>query len=263
MKKYKKITIVAIIVLIAIPIIPIALNFILQIHIKGVPIIGGNNSEVVWLGFLGSYIGAIISSVIAFYILYIDRRDNFNTIQYKNEWSNMQSRIIDLIEYMKIYDVNRVKSVYNDWYLKRKDVEILRKEVKYLMANAFNAFELFSLKYSEAEFTNTPFLSIQVKNYSSLVYLLQELQILIEFEPKHWNMPTKFKHFLYAHKYLYIDLTSKEFLEALNKSNNSDSIFNILLDAHKDIEITVIESQVRKFIESEREALNLKFKDMQ
>lgn len=57
---------------------------------------------------------------------------------------------------------------------------------------------------------------------------------------------------------------SDRFMKALDKPENQDiPVFDILLETYKDIDFEKIDFQVKKFIRSEREALNLKLKDMQ
>ena len=65
-KKYKT----AIIVISVILICPIIINAMMNIPCKWASV------DNVWIGFWGSYLGAILSASAAFYILYIQRKDN-------------------------------------------------------------------------------------------------------------------------------------------------------------------------------------------
>ena len=60
---------------------PILLNFILRIPV--VSVIGGTESETVWLGFWASYGGAILGGLISLYIL--KATINFNKLENKRD----------------------------------------------------------------------------------------------------------------------------------------------------------------------------------
>lgn len=195
MRKSKIITKIAIVVLFVIPLIPIALNFILHISIKWMPVIGGNNSETVWLNFFGAYIGSIISSLIAFYILYINRQDNFNVIKYQNECSTFHKGISDLIIYITIYDKNHIRAIYNKWISAQQIGSIeLCEQVKFLMDKATIVYRAITV-YEPVE-SKKDFFIEQDNNYNVLANLLKDLNILVESDSRYCNIPKNFKKYL-------------------------------------------------------------------
>lgn len=255
------------VVSVAIILIPVALNFILQIHITGVPIIGGSNSEVVWLGFLGSYIGAIISSMIAFYILHIDRKDNFNVIQYQKECDGFQKELADLITYTTIYYRNHILAIYNKWKSAQQpgSIEVCER-VRFLMDKSATAYGMLTVY--EPVGSKKVFFTEQENNYNALATLLMDLNILVTSNSSEGDVPEKFKEYVRAlssdNKNIKNKIVSDEFMKALNKpENQAKRVFDILLETYDDIKFEKIDFQVKEFIESEREALSLKFKDMQ
>lgn len=266
MKKIKSKTKVAIVVLIAILLIPIALNFLLQVSIKGIFVIGNDNSETVWLSFFGSYIGAIITSLVAFYILYIDRKDNFNVIQYQNECSTFRKGISDLITYTAIYDKNHIRAIYNKWISAQHTGSVeLCEQVKFLMDRATIAYGMLTVY--EPVGSRRDFFIEQESNYHALADLLKDFSVLVGFNSSEFNIPKEFKKYL-----CYFCLENKvkgkavsdKFMENLDKQENQETpVFDVLLETYKDIDFENIDAQVKEFINSEREALNLKFKDMQ
>lgn len=242
---------------------PFFLNFILPISFKGISIIGGIDSEVIWLSFWGTYISSIISSIIAFYILNINRKDNFNILIYQHECDTLREKIRILVDYIDIYNINNVKLIYNRWKVGINKNQDLNIEIKELMDKAFRTFEIFSLNYYVEEFNQTPFLKKQEENYYSFVRFLQDFQIILQFDYKLWNNPTEFKNFLYLHQNSFLDIISHSFLENIkNTTQEEESIFKILCDAYDDITQVNIESQVRNYIESERLNLENKFKNI-
>lgn len=240
-------------------IIPILLNYTLPLSFVG-NIIGGDNSTEVWLNFFSSYFGSVISTVVAFYVLYKNRNDNFNIIKYQNEYSNLQDRIKELISYINIYNFNNIKLIYNDWRLEKKETEELKKEIKILMDNAFISFETFSLNYPKRYFNEKPFFIKQKNNYSSLILFLQDFQVILNFDAKQWNNIELFKIFLMENEEVYIDNISIEFLQAIkDNKTNKFSIFQLLLDTYQHLNLKIIESQVRDFIETEYSQLDKKY----
>lgn len=251
--------------IILIIVIPIVLNTLLPISIlpSEYNIIGGDKSVEVWLNFFSSYIGAIVSTGVAFFVLYKNRKDNFNVIQYQNEYSNLQNRIKEYIHYIDIYNFNNIKSIFNDWRLQKKESEELKKDIKNLMDNAFIAFETISLHYPKRYFNEIPFFIKQKENYSSLISFLQDFQILIYFDSKHWNNIQLFKIFLYSKKDIYIDNISIGFLEAINNHKTNElPIFQLLVNTYPCLDLIKIESQVRDYIETEFSKLELKYQNI-
>lgn len=239
---------------------PVLLNFLLPLAINDIHIIGGNESEVTWLNFWGGYIGSIISSIIAFYVLYVNRKDNFNVLKYQYENSMLQEKIRTLIAYIEIYNINNVKLIYNKWRFKKGDAASLSVEVKELLDKAFITFESFSLNYSANEFDKIPFLKKQKENYTSLVHFLQDFEVLLNFKCESWDKPSDFKAYIFLHQKECNEIISISFLEAIkNTSQEKDSLFNILCKTYKDITQQTIESQVRTYIETERLKLDKKF----
>ena len=95
-----------------------------------------------------------------------------------------------------------------------------------------------------------------------------DLNILVTSNSSECDVPEKFKEYVRAlssdNKNIKNKIVSDEFMKSLNKQENQDKrVFDILLETYDDIKFEKIDFQVKEFIESEREALNLKFKDMQ
>lgn len=243
--------------------IPIMLNFILPLSVPFVNIIGGDKSVDVWLNFFSSYIGAIISSAVAFYVLYKNRKDNFSILEYNIKYSELQSRIKDLVYYIDIYNLNNIKSIYNDWVLKNKPVDELRKDVKKLLDNSFIVFETFAINYPSKKFREDKFFIEQYENYISLVAFLQDLQILLDFDSEERNNILAFRSFLDTNDSIHLDHISVKFRNNINQcENKDDSIFNILLNTYNSLNFNKIEKQVRTFVEEEYNKLDSKYKNI-
>ena len=99
-------------------------------------------------------------------------------------------------------------------YEKKFKIYVDDKKVDYypVLDNAFIAFETFSLNYPKRYFNEIPFFIQQKKNYSSLIYFLQDFQILLDFDSKQWNNILLFKEFLCNRQDIDIDNISTDFL---------------------------------------------------
>lgn len=89
-------------VTLAIFVLPIALNFVLLIP-SFIAIVG---DEIAWLSFWGGYLGAIVSTVAAFIILYIQRKDNESENE-KNRNTNKLQNDLNRLENERLNRANR------------------------------------------------------------------------------------------------------------------------------------------------------------
>ena len=135
--KRKVISVLALVLIIAVIImVPLAVNnFLLKPAPR--PVVGTN---VDWLTFWGSYLAALVSALIAFLILFIQRRDNhienkrnrqlqINVLKYQQEmqWLNENREI--LVDLAFAVNVNDLRNIQNDM-AQSKDV---RAQIKELM----------------------------------------------------------------------------------------------------------------------------------
>lgn len=175
---------------------PILLNWLLRISITSV--IGGMDSDIVWLGFWANYGGAILGGLISLYILektiyynklesQKDRNYNLNRFLYEQKKSDLDKETERLTLYLQIYDFNRLKFVYN---LRLKE-KAGTNESLHMLGNvyslAFERFNQFSVYYTDEEISSNSFLRQQGENYLSLIRLLDDFQILISINPDNWN----------------------------------------------------------------------------
>lgn len=117
--------------------IPVILNYVLLIPLKA-PIIG---DELGWLAFWGCYLGAIISSAIAFVILYIQRKDNhqennnnrqlqLNVLMYQLQCQWLAEIRKAMADYVNIYRENELKELIN--LMKFCNIDIVLPKIKKL-----------------------------------------------------------------------------------------------------------------------------------
>ena len=132
--KYKWIIIVG---LLLVPLFPIALNYVLLIPINA-PILGEGNG---WLAFWGCYLGAIISSAIAFAILFIQRKDNhqenrnnrqleLNILAYQQQCQWLAELRKAMADYVNLYDENELKEIIN--FIKFGNIDMVLPKIKKL-----------------------------------------------------------------------------------------------------------------------------------
>lgn len=132
--KYKWIIIIG---LLLVPLLPIALNYILLIPINA-PILEDSNG---WLAFWGCYLGALISSAIAFTILFIQRKDNhqenrnnrqleLNILAYQQQCQWLAELRKAMADYINLYNENELKEIIN--FVKFGNIDMVLPKIKKL-----------------------------------------------------------------------------------------------------------------------------------
>lgn len=132
--RYKWIIIIGIILVL---LLPIALNYILLIPINA-SILGESNG---WLAFWGCYLGAIISSAIAFTILFIQRKDNhqenrnnrqleLNILSHQQQSQWLAELRKAMADYVNLYNENELKEIIN--YIKWGNIDMVLPKIKKL-----------------------------------------------------------------------------------------------------------------------------------
>lgn len=229
--------------------LPVLLNFILRINFWGV--IQHDTTPALWLTFWGSYIGAILSSGIAFYVLYKNRKDQFSLLAYQLEKEEIEKTMNSAVNYIQIYNENNLKMIYNNW-IKTNDNISCREDIRKLMDFAFVNFTNFTIRYPQQRIDKDTFFTTQKKNYVRLCNLLMDLQLLFSLDSSLWNKPLEIKEKLTGYT------VSSIFANVLNISHKNKSVFDLLLEDYN-IGIVKVESEVRIFIENERKSLEYKF----
>lgn len=149
--KYKWIIIIG---LLLVPLLPIALNYILLIPTNA-SILGESNG---WLAFWGCYIGAIISSTIAFVILFIQRKDNhqenknnrqlqLNILLYQQQCQWLAELRKALADYVNIYRETELKEIII--LIKFGNIDIVFPKIKNLYDYLCKADSMVALIYAE------------------------------------------------------------------------------------------------------------------
>ena len=231
-------------------VIPAFLNFILRIDLF--PVIQHNTTPALWLTFWGGYIGAIISSGIAFYVLYKNRKDQFSLLAYQLEKEEFDKTMNSAVNYIQIYNENNLKMVYNNWK-RTNDKVSCQENIRELMDFAFVNFTRFTIRYSEQRLSTDSFFISQQKNYVRCVRLLEDLQLLFSLDSSLWNKPLEIMEKLK-------DYPSSIFTDVLNTHHGNINVFNALMESYN-IGLTKVESEVRAFIENELKNLEEKFED--
>lgn len=183
--RYRWIIIIGIIFVI---LFPIVLNYILLIPINA-PILGESNG---WLAFWGCYVGAIISSAIAFMILFIQRKDNHQ------ENSNNRQLELDIIMYQQqcqwlndfrnasianinAYKADYLKEIIN--LIRSKDLEKIQQKIKEVFDNLTKTDTGVAIVMPPRQLQNNNLISYNNKRiefydtYSDIVYDLQVIAI--------------------------------------------------------------------------------------
>ena len=267
MEKNKKIGLL-IISIITILGIPILLNWLLRISVTSV--IGGINSDIVWLSFWANYGGAILGGLISLYILKTtieynkaenetDRIYNHNKFIYEQQKKDLDKEIERLSLYLQIYDFNRLKFIYN-YRLKEKGIP---NESMHMIGNAyslaFERFNQFSVHYADEEFSSNSFLNQQGNNYLSLVKLLNDMQILIFVISYNW-----------ANKELLISNIQRiaeennvkihSLLKVIRKhSVDNHNILDALFEEYNEIRQEKVLTQIRDYIKQRKTEIEKSF----
>lgn len=237
--------------IVAILLIPIFLNFLLRIDFC--PVIQNDTTPALWLTFWGGYIGAILSSGIAFYVLYKNRKDQFSSLAYQLEKDEIDKTMNSAVNYIQIYNENNLKMIYNNWK-RTNDKVSCQENIRELMDFAFVNFTSFTIRYPEQRLTTDPFFISQQINYVRLCHLLWDLQLLFSLDSSLWNRPSDIMEKLKDFK------PSDIFKAILNSSHEKISVFDLLLKRY-DVKQEKVESEVRTFIENERNNLEDKFEN--
>lgn len=183
--KYKWIIIIG---LLLVPLLPIALNYILLIPINA-PILEESNG---WLAFWGCYLGAIISSAIAFTILFIQRKDNHNeseknrqlqlnilTYQQQCQWLNdFRNASKDNIN---AYNADHLKEIII--LIRSKDLGKIQQKIKEVFDNLARTDTGVAIVMPPRQLQNNNLISYNNKRidiydtFSAIVYDLQVIAI--------------------------------------------------------------------------------------
>ena len=233
--------------------IPIFLNFLLSIDLC--PVIQNDTTPALWLTFWGSYIGAILSSGIAFYVLYKNRKDQFSSLAYQLEKEEIDKTMNSAVNYIQIYNESNLKMIYNKWR-RTNDKVTCQENIRELMDFAFVNFTSFTIRYPKQRLTADTFFISQQINYVRLCHLLWDLQLLFSLDSSLWNSPSDIMEKLKDFK------LSDIFKAILNSSHENISVFDLLLRKY-DVGLEKVESEVRAFLENEREKLENKFENAQ
>lgn len=231
--------------------IPIFLNFLLRMDLC--PVIQNDTTPALWLTFWGSYIGAILSSSIAFYVLYKNRRDQFSSLAYQLEKEEINKAMSSAINYVQIYNENNLKMIYNTWR-RTNDKVSCQENIRELMDSAFVKFTSFTIRYPNQRLTTDHFFISQQIKYVRLCNLLWDLQLLFSLDSSLWNRPSDIMEKLKDFK------PSDIFTSILNSSHENISVFDLLMKRY-DIGLEKVESEVRTFLENERKNLEDKFEN--
>lgn len=254
----KKIKWVIVVVMVIIIVVPSVLNYVL-LQPAICDVIQPNTASSIWLSFWSGCIGSVLTACVSYYILYVNRKDECNRLEYQFAKDNLEKSIQYSIMYLKIYNENELKQIYNYWRL-TNDGQVCKERIKELLDNAFISFETFTLMYSKERLINDKFFTGQFENYVNMVSLLQDLQILFSENSSLWNNPSEFINAINRQRSDIEDIISPLFLELLKSLKGKEPIFQKLLEIekYKNLNLKTVESQIRKFIDQEREKVNTK-----
>ena len=230
--------------------LPILLNIFLMV--EWLPVIQAGTTPALWLTFWGSYIGSVISALIAFYVLYVNRKDHFSAMSYELERKSIEDNLSYAVNYISIYSTNDIKQVYNIWKLTNDNVSC-RERIKVLLDNAFYHYESFIIRFPTNRLSSELFFLRQQENYQKFVILLQDLQVLFSLDNTYWKSAKSIKEKIDED----CDISSC-FISVLTECAEGDNVFNKLLEKNNIIQIN-IEKEVRTFFDTERENLLKKF----
>ncbi len=170
--------------------LPILLNIFLMV--EWLPVIQAGTTPALWLTFWGSYIGSVISALIAFYVLYVNRKDHFSAMSYELERKSIEDNLSYAVNYISIYSTNDIKQVYNIWKLTNDNVSC-RERIKVLLDNAFYHYESFMIRFPTNRLSSELFFLRQQENYLKFVILLQDLQVLFSLDNTYWKSAKSIK----------------------------------------------------------------------
>ncbi|MBR6032563.1 MAG: hypothetical protein IKP36_11505 [Bacteroidaceae bacterium] len=179
---------VIIIGLILVVLFPIALNYILLIPINA-PVLGESNG---WLAFWGCYSGAIISSAIAFMILFIQRKDNhqensnnrqfeLNIITYQQQCQWLNAFRNASIANINAYKADYLKEIID--LIRSKDLGKIQQKIKEVFENLTKTDTEVAIVMPPRRLQNNNLISYNNKRieiydiYSAIVYDLQVIAI--------------------------------------------------------------------------------------
>lgn len=264
MYKIKKI----VLLIVGILTFPILLNWLLGV--STIPVIGGKESETVWLSFWANYGGTILGGLISLYILkntiehnklenQIDRDYNHNKLIFEQQKIDLENEIERLSLYLQIYDFNRLKFIYN-YRLKEKGQP---NESMHMIGNAYSlAFERFnrlSVYYTDEEFSSNSFLNQQGNNYLSLLRLLDDMHILLFIVPYNWiNKDLLISNIMRIEK--ENNIKSHCLLKKLRRNSvDKHNILDALFEEYSDIKQEVILTQIRDYIKVRKTEIDNSF----
>ena len=174
--------------------LPFVINFILLIPAFS-PIVGENTD---WLSFWGGYLGAIISSGVAFAILCIQRQENkkqnkanrtlqINVLKYQQEMQWLNELKIKSIEYYNAFDQNDIIKLCNLIHKNKRETILDAEELINILINKNNkvTFALEFLFSKERDEKEKNILSALQKYNLAYKALICDAQFIVRILKKH------------------------------------------------------------------------------
>ena len=164
---------------------PVAINYILLIPLKA-HIVGKDTD---WLSFWGGYLGAVISSAIAFFVLFVQRKDNHqeneqnrvlqrNILLYQQQCLWLADFRKAMAEHVDAYQENGLKEIIN--ILKFGNIDLVLPKVKQLYDNLSRTDSMIGMLLIENskgskinDYKNDFF-----QNYNKISLMISDLQFL-------------------------------------------------------------------------------------
>lgn len=176
-------------IILGILIIPIIINYVLQIPIPfNFPIIGSN---VDWLSFWGTYIGGILGAFASFIILYLTLRHNRNEAEIERKSNQLLQLKKDLAErlsdvnFMPLHidasneinvhnEISRLNMLYEIYGQKCSSVQFLYNNDENELAKQFyGAYSKFTLHFG-VEINNLKYILTNEKDKNKLKQSIEE-----------------------------------------------------------------------------------------
>ena len=166
---------------------PLIINWIL-LKPAIVEVVG---DETIWLLFWGGYLSAIISSAIAFVILFIQRRDNrvenennrklqLNILIYQQEKQRLDSLRKAMMDNLATYQKNNLVNIFN-MALCNENMYSITKQIKELIDRAGNTNDtiemIMPINNQEKYLSN--YNKIREESYNKQIQIIFDYQILV------------------------------------------------------------------------------------
>lgn len=176
------------IVIIAIILIPIVLNYVLQIQLDA-KIVGFDTD---WLSFWGGYLGGIVSSAIAFIILYIQRKENrqenkknrllqLKVLSYQREcqwFDNLRKALADSVN---VYHANHLIEITN--LIKTDNFSVIQQKIKEILDNLISTETKVGLLIHASEQNNnlSRYSNIREELYNNYCSIINDIQLISKY----------------------------------------------------------------------------------